>query len=568
MTWSNMKQFFIGIFASLCVSLSVCAQAKFSVHYTDTVNMAEAFEIKYLVEENTDFELTPRPVKVNSEAMKIMKGPICSTQTSTAMTNGKVKNHKSISFGYHFMCFKPGTYQVPVLSVVDSVGNEMLFPDDLTFYVRKGEKQSSSSKYKMPATNIKPRIGDLIESVAVVDKQKISLGDSVKCQIYLYTNKNVDSYVSSIEIDNAMKHNIPRDCKIPFKDTIYKGHNVKYVLLDAFYIIPLQSGEIKIEGQYCFEYVYQNPNVDPIYAFFSGGSYIKNDTIVKFKPLYVTVRPSKLQEEDFVYVEPKTTPNIAVVVDRSSSLYTREDTMQMNYYQMENVFLEKFLSRYNKNYETIVFAGHPYKIRNEELKLYADSITNFANDGSAVYDAVLRATITGGTNQSVLLLTDGADNSSRISANTLIDLLLEKGIRVDVVAFASNNDSVYHTFRDSIDTNKDDKYEDVKFANIYDRNEQKLDEVRRIAEVTGGAFVQVCNETQISEAVRQIQNSVSSSGRQQKKQRRGSSQTSLYLINYTRRYMIYQKSLFRIFQSLQYRVDTLKKHGKCDINLS
>lgn len=51
------------------------------------------------------------------------------------MDNGKLTTHKSIIFTYTFLCNKSGMYNVPSLTVTDSVGNEKSFTDDMSFYV-------------------------------------------------------------------------------------------------------------------------------------------------------------------------------------------------------------------------------------------------------------------------------------------------------------------------------------------------------------------------------------------------------------------------------------------------
>ena len=46
---------------------------------------------------------------------------------------------------------------------------------------------------------------------------------------------------------------------------------------------------------------------------------------------------------------------------------------------------------------------------------------------------------------------------------------------------------------------------------------QNLDNIKEIATATGGVFIQVCNETQLSEAIQQIQNAISFEKRPLKK---------------------------------------------------
>ena len=514
-----MKSFFISLFIAVCANLSVFAQTKFSISYEDTVNVGEPVKIKYIVEDDKEFEITPKPLKIKNSFMELLAGPYTSTNTSFKMDNGKLIRHKSIILEYTFLCSKSGKHLVPSLTVTDSNGNEYSSLEGMSFYVIDDEK---NQKKKMVDTD-KQKI---LEIVAVVDKNKISLGDSIKCQIHLFTNLDVVSLntLKDLEVDNAIRHEIPTDTQKTFKETIYKEMPVKTVLLDEYYLIPLQAGTIKIENA-SFKALYSehDPNIDPIEAFFNAKSCrIERDSVLTIKSVYFKVTPKELYNKNInTTAVANTRSSVGIVLDRSSSLFTTEDTLRANYYQLENDFMKRFLPNINRNYDLTIFAKHPYKIFKDDLQEYANSIKDSNNDGSAVYDAILSAITDRETGKidkkSIILLTDGSDNCSRISANTLTNILLENGIRVDVVAFASKIDSVYYVFKDSIDTNGDDIYDDVELRNTLIENGQNLDNIKEIATATGGVFIQVCNETQLSEAIQQIQNAISFEKRPLKK---------------------------------------------------
>ena len=514
-----MKSFFISLFIAVCANLSVFAQTKFSISYEDTVNVGEPVKIKYIVEDDKEFEITPKPLKIKNSFMELLAGPYTSTNTSFKMDNGKLIRHKSIILEYTFLCSKSGKHLVPSLTVTDSNGNEYSFLEGKSFYVIDDEK---NQKKKMVDTD-KQKI---LEIVAVVDKNKISLGDSIKCQIHLFTNLDVVSLntLKDLEVDNAIRHEIPTDTQKTFKETIYKEMPVKTVLWDEYYLIPLQAGTIKIENaSFKAFYSEHDPNIDPIEAFFNAKSCrIERDSVLTIKSVYFKVTPKELYNKNInTTAVANTRSSVGIVLDRSSSLFTTEDTLRANYYQLENDFMKRFLPNINRTYDLTIFAKHPYKIFKDDLQEYANSIKDSNNDGSAVYDAILSAITDRETGKidkkSIILLTDGSDNCSRISANTLTNILLENGIRVDVVAFASKMDSVYYVFKDSINTNGDDIYDDVKLRNMLIENYQNLDTIKEIATATGGVFVQVCNETQLPEAILQIQNAISFEKRSLKK---------------------------------------------------
>ena len=57
----------------------------------------------------------------------------------------------------------------------------------------------------------------------------------------------------------------------------------------------------------------------------------------------------------------------------------------------------------------------------------------------------------------------------------------------------------------------------VLIRNTLIEHGQNLDNIKEIATATGGVFIQVCNETQLSEAIQQIQNAISFENRPLKK---------------------------------------------------
>ena len=276
---NNLRQMLVCVFVGLCVHLNVNAQVKLSVQYSDTVSVGKPFEIKYVVEGGGT--VSPLPIDVNNESVQAISGPSVSIHTTTSFVNGKMETRKSVSFSYWFACAKPGTYRIPTLSAIDSVSNnEMSFPDDLTFFVCKDkctrESQSNIKKRK----NKKTAKDSFANCVVVVDKNKISLGDSVRCRVYLYSDTDLIScyvYKSSFGADKAIKHDIVASSdSTHFQTTVYNGREAGYMLLEEFYLIPSEEGKLKIAGQadFTFHYLYRGEE-DLAEAFFNGGNYIR-----------------------------------------------------------------------------------------------------------------------------------------------------------------------------------------------------------------------------------------------------------------------------------------------------
>ena len=154
----------------------------------------------------------------------------------------------------------------------------------------------------------------------------------------------------------------------------------------------------------------------------------------------------------------------------------------------------------NKKYSYTIFSHKPHYLKKAELKKPLNTYMK-SDAGSAIYDGILASALQSGsisaddTPFSILLLTDGPDNSSSISENTLTNILLKNQIRVDVIAFASKKDSIL--CRNSYDStgNKKNNVYSTKYVMI--KNEANLSGVKKIAEATNGFFGIIENEKQI-----------------------------------------------------------------------
>lgn len=244
-------------------------------------------------------------------------------------------------------------------------------------------------------------------------------------------------------------------------------------------------------------------------VFFSGGGFISCDTLIYSNPLTVEVKDKKLSTDEDIWKNPEKAMNAdcMVVLDRSSSLLCKDDSLKESYYELENLFMQKLMGKIKTDkMDVVAFAGRPSLLDDKSLRKSVMEIKHYGNnDGSAIYDGILASVIRnrlyeeGDKHRSILLLTDGTDNSSRISASTLASFLQQYGVRLNVVAFASDKDSVFYK----------EKYFDAKspfYTKI--KNEQRFDDLKSIAKKTDGVFVQVRNKSQLKEAYKCIQNTL------------------------------------------------------------
>ena len=489
----------------ICFCLSVCAigevSAQIVINADSVAQLGQTFRLCYQYSTNDSIERIISPNwdwEKNNNGFDILMGPSRSSQTSTTVTNGRISTTYGETFTFLLSFNKEGNYSMPLMKAQTESGKNLV---SKPFSVR-ATKEAVSSTSNNSSTQRTSK-NDLLVVEATVNKHRISLGDSVICEIRLYTNLNISQMSSSstLAICPAYwhEHELPREKS--FETVEYKGDSVHSVLWQKVSIIPMQAGEIVLEPmKFTATRLDYNSGVDPFEAFFNGGGmYIARDTVILTNPIKIQVEKRQLPDKVIAF-DSKPTHNMGLVIDRSSSLKAQSDSLAPTYLQLENLFVEQLAkSKDLSDYSVTLFAGKPHFPKSSHLSETIKMLPSEENDGSAIYDAILASALRDGAltkerpQYSVLLLTDGSDNRSRLSEKALTNILLQHHIRVDVIAFASGNDSVYYFMNDTI-------------GGTMIKNTQDFSDVERIAEATGGLFIQINDKQQIADAIRKVKN--------------------------------------------------------------
>lgn len=452
----------------------------------------------------------------NNSHYNVLYGPSHSTNTSFKHINGKATTTIIETFSFKLRFNKEGIFTLPPMIAKTTSGKEL---QSKPFIVRvtKGHITPSSNLGNNVQHSSTPKDGiqkssspeeELLVLEATVDKDHIELGDSVECEIRLISNNtSVNSMMPSnpISITNAYYKKLDILENGTAGKVKYKSTSVYSVLYKKITIFPLQSGKITIEPVEITATInVPNHNKDPFDIFFGGEILNYKDTIISTKPVIIDVAEKQLLPKDIKFDIDTPKHNTGIVIDRSSSLNAKPDSISASFSQIQNLFLEQFLDEKSKStYSITYFAGKPHYPTTSELSNISGVTASKENDGSAIYDALLASALREGAltteraPYSILLLTDGNDNASRLSEKTLTNLLLKHGVRVDVIAFASKRDTLYYEYENN-DT--------VKGFLI--KNFQDFSDVERIAKATNGQFVLVENESQIPEAIRTIREKI------------------------------------------------------------
>lgn len=484
------------LYMVLCFFMLVSATeqiaAQIVVDADSLVQLGQTFKLRYQysTNDNTDKIVSPKwEWEKNNHGFDILYGPSHSTSTITSIVNGRISTTYKDTFTFTLSFNKEGCYTMPIMQAQTESGKNV------------SSKPFSVRATKDAVSKHKPSKNDLLVVEATVNKDHISLGDSVVCEIRVYTNLDIRqmSHASPLPICPAYWH----EHELPNGKSLKKleGDSVPSVFLQKFSIIPFQAGEIVLEPmKFTITRLDTrlDTSLDPFEAFFNAGSaYVWSDTVIMSNPIKIQVDNRQLPDDD-IALDSKMAHDLGIVIDRSSSLKAQSDSLAPTYLQLENLFAEQLAKeKVLTDYSVTLFAGKPHFPKFSHLTDVLRISPSEKNDGSAIYDAILASALRDGaltterSPYSVLLLTDGSDNSSRLSEKTLTNLLLRHHIKVNVIAFASRNDSVYYFANDTIGR--------VKIKNTHD-----FSDVERIAKATGGFFVHIFDKKQIPDAIQKV----------------------------------------------------------------
>lgn len=490
------------------VSLPISAQKEIKVSYPSKVCVGDIFNVSYFLEtEGSEPDLR---LVYNDDVYKVVEVPLYSNWETMTNENGKLQHLKKLNVFFKLCFVKEGVYNLPNVKVAYEPGHYIEYPINQKIQVVSHIDGQSNEVKKSELCDVE-NLKDYLDVVATVDKQELTLGDSFECEYRVYTDIDVKGMSNnSFKIDNSYWYNTDSLETKTMETKRYKGINSRSVLWAKLKITPLKAGKLVIPSiPFSAVHYIQDRSIDPMEAFFSGGGFISCDTLIYSNPLTVEVKDKKLSTDEEIWKNPEVSTNAdcMVVLDRSSSLLCKDDSLKESYYELENLFMQKFIGKIKTDkIDVVAFAGRPSLLDDKSLRKSVMEIKHYGNnDGSAIYDGVLASVIRnrlyeeGNKLRSILLLTDGTDSSSRISASTLASFLQQYGVRLNVVAFASDKDSVF--YKEKYFDGKSPYYTKIK-------NEQRFDDLKSIAKKTDGVFVQVRNKSQLKEAYKCIQNTL------------------------------------------------------------
>ena len=284
----------------ILITLSCWAQG-LKVNAPSHVATGENFRVSYVIatQDVGDIHLGNIP-----EALELITGPYRSSQSSYQVINGHASSSSSTTFTYILCAQKSGTYKIPSASV--QVNGHRYSSPAVQIKV-SGKAVAGNGAPRMhdsDADQARPRAaGSAIRGNDLFIKVSANKGKVYEQEPVVLTYK-----VYSLVDLNELKGNMPDltgfhtlEVPLPQQKTFhienYNGRPYRCVTWSQYIMYPQMHGELKIPSiVFKGSVVQQNRDIDPVEAFFNGGSAyveVKKDIVAPGLTLNVLPLPAK-----------------------------------------------------------------------------------------------------------------------------------------------------------------------------------------------------------------------------------------------------------------------------------
>lgn len=462
----------------------------FVIHADSTTSMDKIFNIEYSYSYQSDRDaiLLESIADIIGIGYDIVKGPLISTSAQALIINGSTQISRMQTFTYQLTFDKAGTYTLPPL-VAKTESEIVITSEPFTVHVTGNKKVKIPGRRQIDADTATIEIN--------LNKDTVSLGDSLICDVKMFCKLPVNSIsIPKVETDNAFCKSLSIHKK-NIEKVNYKGSDYDMYLLNRYIIYPMQPGTQKIRTS--------PVDVDMITKSTDDAGHPTTNRIMgtlssECKEFVVTKREQDLETGHLPTVS-HPIPETGIVLDCSGSFNYKDDPASVSFLQTGLNILHAVLDDSNKaDFDLTTFAETPCYWSNLTKIDKANDILEDGPESTALYNAILASVFRFGTpseNQprSILLLTDGKENSSSITEETLINILLANKIKVDVVAIGSDKPLLFYKSPYT-----------GRYARL--KNTQDFETLRKIAEKTNGTFIYIKNGQPTDQDIEKIKEAI------------------------------------------------------------
>ena len=284
--------------------------AKIAVQGPTRVAAGEQFQIRYVVNGTSDvknFRMGNVP-----DAIEVLYGPSTSTQQSFSIINGKTSSQSSVTYTYVLMAQKTGTFVIP--SAHANVDGNAAVSSALKINVSgkpqaqanatQGAQQQSSARVGQRIDRAGARISgnDLFIKVTA-NKHRVTEQEPVLLTYKVYTQVELTQLEGKMpDLNGFHTQEIPLPQQKTFHIETVNGKAYRCVTWSQYVMYPQMSGKLEIPSlTFRGIVMQQDPTVDPLEAFFNGGSgYIEVKKEIKAPSVQIQVDPLPARPTGFL----------------------------------------------------------------------------------------------------------------------------------------------------------------------------------------------------------------------------------------------------------------------------
>lgn len=240
----------------------------------EVVEEGEQFRLSFTVstQDVSDFHLP------ELKGFSIDMGPSRSSQSSFQMINGRTSQSSSVTYTYILSALKAGNYTLPAATA--TVDGKKYRSNTVSIQVVPGSggastRQGGSRHERMQMQNAGDKItGKDLFITVTADKKRLYEQEAVVLTYKVYSLVNLSQLAGGMpDLEGFHTQEIPLPQQKSLKMENHNGRTYGTVVWRQYVLFPQRTGKltipsIKFEGVV----IQQNRNIDPIDAFFNGGS--------------------------------------------------------------------------------------------------------------------------------------------------------------------------------------------------------------------------------------------------------------------------------------------------------
>lgn len=454
-----------------------------TIEYPQEVTASKAFKFSIIInEELPDYkQITINPDFGN---IAILNGPYTSQSTSVTVNKGKTtKTHKT-TYTYTLRA-NTGKYTIPSFKVtINSNRNYYTVPEANIISKKTGGE--------MPLKN-KKSLNDTTFLISSLNKTIASVGEPLVLTTKLVTNGNISTIQClSTNFDYCYFEQVNKDDSITAQSESINGKNFKTYTILEHRLRPMQQGKIILQP-ISVKAKTLSFGDDLVDAFFSGEHKEHEQTIEGNELIINVTQPFSSTKKSTTRTKVKDGSTL-VAFDISSSMHS------LDFYGSRFKVARKLargIVDYIPNTQILPFAAKFGNIMKTVDGIDGLNINNA--DGTALYDIGLYALYCyffANPYKNIVIITDGNDNSSHISAQTFANLMTAYGIKVTIIGINSLKENIDAQIFDT----KTNKYETINIEN----NIPDTAILKKITSSTGGEYIEIKDIKDVRDAITRI----------------------------------------------------------------